>query len=246
MFRSLRTEQVADRVAEQLKRVLREGLFKPGDRLPSERDLAEQMGVSRPSVREAIQQLEMLGMLEPIHGMGTVVKNLTEQEISKPLEALLEGDRHSILEMTEVRACLESWAALRAAQKRTKSDLDLIHGYLEAMEQDLERGRIRAELDFLFHAAIGAAAHNRILLHLMHSIHDLMKHCVKVYREEVFVDRMEQEMIFGHHLRVFKAIQSQDPSTAQAAMKEHLEFVITEYRRRFLPDEPGDEGSSDR
>ncbi|MBM3299983.1 MAG: FadR family transcriptional regulator [Deltaproteobacteria bacterium] len=130
---------------------------------------------------------------------------------------------------------LRSWAARLAAGKRTEAELDLIRDYLEAMEHYLERGQIRAEVDFLFHAEIAAATHNRILLHLMQSIHELVNYSVKVHREQVFVNREDQETLFAHHLSVFKAIQNQDPEAAEAAMKEHLKYVISEYKRRFLP-----------
>lgn len=237
VFRSLRTERVADRVAAQLKKVIREGAFRPGDRLPSERDLAEEMGVSRPSVREAIQKLETLGMLESIHGDGTVVRNLTEQELAKPLESLLEDDKNSLVELNEVRACLESRAARLAATNRTNGDLDLIRGHLETMERDLEGGRIRPEADFQFHFEIAVATHNRFLLHLMQSIHELVEYSMKVHSEELFVNLEDQQKLFSHHLRVFKGIQNQDPDAAEAAMNEHFNHVIIEYKRRFLSGE---------
>lgn len=217
-----------------MKKAISDGVLRVGERLPSERELAEQMGVSRPSIREAIQQLELLGIVETVHGGGSVVKNLTEQEISKPMEIVLRDDRQRVLELTEVRAFMEAWAARQAAKNRTDEELRLIRGFLEEMERDLEKGQIRPEIDFKFHAEIAAATHNTIFVHLIENIHELISYSVKVHREQVFLTRESQETIFKHHLKVFKAIQDQDAEAAEAAMREHLNFVVREFKKKML------------
>ncbi len=238
LFRPIRPERVADKVAAQLKQAISSGALKVGERLPPERELAEQMGVSRPSVREAIQKLELHGMVQSIQGGGTVVKNLTEQEIGRPIEIVLGEDRQKVVELTEVRALMESWAAREAAKNRTAEELERIRRYLEEMEGDLERGMIRAEVDVKFHTEIAAAAHNTIFLHVIQNIYSLIMYSVKVYREEVFTTREDQETIFKHHLKIFKAIQNQDPEQAEAAMNQHLLYVVDEYKKRFLAARP--------
>ncbi len=120
LFKPIRLERISQKVAGQLKKAISNGALRVGERLPSERELAEQMGVSRPSIREAIQQLELQGIVEIVHGGGTVVKNITEQEILKPIEIFLGGDKQRVLELTEIRALLETWAARRAAQKQNR------------------------------------------------------------------------------------------------------------------------------
>lgn len=176
----------------------------------------------------------MLGMVESVHGEGTVIKNLAEQELSKPLEALLEADKYRILELTEVRACLEPWAARHAAENRTEKELDLIRRCLAEMQRDLEKGQIRPEVDCRFHVEIAAATHNTIFLHLIQSIHELISYSLKIHWEKVFLEREDQETIFSHHRRVFKAIEDQDPDAADAAMSEHLLFGIQEFEKRLL------------
>ncbi|MBI4962269.1 MAG: FadR family transcriptional regulator [Desulfomonile tiedjei] len=234
VFRPIRLERISEKVAGQLKKAISDGVLRVGERLPSERELAEQMGVSRPSIREAIQQLELLGIVETVHGGGSVVKNLTEQEISKPMEIVLRDDRQRVLELTEVRAFMEAWAARQAAKNRTDEELRLIRGFLEEMERDLEKGQIRPEIDFKFHAEIAAATHNTIFVHLIENIHELISYSVKVHREQVFLTRESQETIFKHHLKVFKAIQDQDAEAAEAAMREHLNFVVREFKKKML------------
>ncbi len=233
LFQRIKPERVSDKVANQLKKVITEGLFKVGDRLPSELELADQMGVSRPSVREAIQHLELLGLVESVHGGGTIVRSLTEQELRTPIETVLGEDRQKVVELTEVRAFMESWAARQAAQNRTEEELERMREYLEQMESDLTMGRIRADIDVKFHTEIAASSHNTIFLHMMQSIYKLITFSIKLYREQIFVSKEDQETIFKHHLHVFKAIQKRDPETAEAAMSDHLRFVIREYKSRF-------------
>lgn len=234
VFQPIRLERVADKVANQLKQAISQGLLRVGDRLPPERELAEKMGVSRPSVREALQKLEVVGLVQTVHGGGTIVKNITEQEVQTPIEAVIGRDKEKVVELAEVRACLETWAAKQAASVRTEEELEMIHKLLEMMERDLESGRIQSETDVKFHTAIAAAAHNTIFLHLMQSIYQLIEYSIKHHREEIFLTLEDQKAIYRHHLSVFKAIKDQDPLAASTAMGEHLGFVIKEYRRRFL------------
>jgi GntR family transcriptional regulator, transcriptional repressor for pyruvate dehydrogenase complex len=234
IFKPIKLERVSDKVASQLKEAIGAGTFRVGDRLPSERELGETMGVSRASVREAIQQLELLGLVESLHGGGTLVKNLTEQELQTPMEIILGEDIQKIVELTEVRAFMEAWAAKQAAELRSEEQLERMKFFLEEMELDLEKGLIRAEIDTKFHMEIAAAANNTIFMHLMHTIHQLVSYSVKLSREILFQDRTDQELIFQHHLQVFKAIQKRDPVRAESAMAEHLLFVIAEYKRKFF------------
>jgi len=231
IFKPIRLERVSNKVANQLKKAISEAVFRVGDRLPSERELSEQMGVSRPSIREAIQQLELQGLVATLHGGGTVVRNITEQDIAKPMEIFLGDDRQRVLELTEVRALLEPWAAKQAALNRTQEELDGIGRYLEEMEQDFEKGSIRYEIDFKFHTEIVAAAHNTIFLHLMSSIYQWVNYSIRLHREQVFLTKGAQRTIFRHHLKVFKGIHDMDPDVAEAAMKEHLLYVVEEFKK---------------
>jgi GntR family transcriptional repressor for pyruvate dehydrogenase complex len=235
LFSPIRVERVADKVADQLKKLISDGAVKVGDRLPPERDLAEQMGVSRASVREALQQLEMQGMLEIVHGGGSVVRNMTGQEIRKTLEIFLEQDRKRVLELAELRAFMEAWAAKEAAKNRTDAELETMRGYLEEMERDFEKGQIRYDIDFKYHTEIAAATHNTIYLHLIDNIYTLISYSIKVHREEVFTGRGDQETILNHHRAVYNAIRDRAPEAAEEAMKEHLVFVVREFKRKFFP-----------
>lgn len=236
LFTPIRVDRVADKVAEQLRRLISDGRVKVGDRLPSERELAEQMGVSRISIREALQQLEMQGMLEIVHGGGSIVRNITGQEIRKTLELFLERDPKRVLELAELRAFMEAWAAREAARHRTEAELGAIRGYLEEMERDFERGQIRYDVDFKYHTEIAGATHNTIYLHLIDNIYTLINYSIKIHHEEVFTGRDDQETILNHHRNIYNAIRDGDQDAAEVAMKEHLAFVVREFKKKFFPD----------
>lgn len=235
VFSPIRMERVSEKVAKQIKKAIGDRVFKVGDRLPSERDLAEQMGVSRPSVREALQLLEFQGILDTTHGGGSIVRNIAAQEIQSPIETVLKDDRQRVLELTEVRAFMEAWAARQAAEHRTQDELERIHGYLQEMEKDFERGRIRPDVDFKFHTEIAAATRNTIFVHLMDSIYSLVSYSVQVHREQVFVTPEDQETILNQHRKIFAAIRDREPIAAEAAMNEHLRFVVSQFKSKFLP-----------
>jgi GntR family transcriptional repressor for pyruvate dehydrogenase complex len=231
LFRPIRLERVSEKVAGQLREVISSGVLKIGDRLPSERDLAEQMGVSRASVREALQILAAQGIVESFHGGGSVVRNITDEDVRRPIQIFLESDRRRVLELTEVRAFMEAWAAREAALNWTEPELAGIRGYLEEMERDFAAGQIRFEVDFKFHAEIAAATHNTIFVHLIDSIYGLISYSVQIHREQVFVAKEDQATILSHHRTIFEAISNRDPDAAETAMKEHLLFVVASFKK---------------
>lgn len=236
LFRPIKLERVSEKAALQIKEAVISGLFKVGTRLPPERELAQQMGVSRPSIREAIHRLEILGLLESVHGGGTVVRSLTEKEIQRPMEMVLGENVCKVVELSEIRGFMEAWAAKMAAVNRTDADLAGLRQCLEESEHDLANGRINAELDLKFHTEIAAAAHNAIFLHLMQTIHRLIAFSVRLSREVLFPSNEDQETIFMHHLQIFKAIQLHDNEMAELTMSRHILFVKNEYRRKFFSD----------
>lgn len=234
VFRKIRSERLSEKVGEQLIKAISEGRFKVGEKLPSQPDLAELMGVSRPSIREAVKLLELQGMIETVQGGGTIVRNIAAQEIRTPIEVLLDADKEKILELTDVRALLEVWSAKRAASNRTEDELQQILSLIKAMEKDFETGSIHYELDAKFHKEIAGATHNTILTHLVGSFFDLISESIKFHREQMFVSRSDQIKILEHHRRVYEAIRDRDPERAQASMHEHLQFVIDEFRARIF------------
>ena len=117
MFKSIHRIRISDEVASQIKTLITEGKLKPGDRLPPERELIKQFGVSRPSLREALNSLVATGFLEVVQGNRTVVKSLVSGKIFEPLDNLLKEDSNTVFELIEVRKAIETWNAYFAAKR---------------------------------------------------------------------------------------------------------------------------------
>lgn len=231
-------ERVSDRIAARLKAYIANGVFKAGDRLPSERDLSVRMGASRTSVREAIQQLTQLGLVETVHGGGSVVQNLAAKEVGSPIARILARDRARVRELSEVRSALEGWAAGEAARNRTEADLVPILRSVEAAEIDFRRGRIRFETDLRFHAAVSAATRNTVCHHMARTLHELMADAVGGRKGLLLpAGPWAQEAILARHRRVYEAIRDRDAEAAVAEMKAHLESEADGYARSLPPEE---------
>jgi GntR family transcriptional regulator, transcriptional repressor for pyruvate dehydrogenase complex len=192
-----------------------EGL-QPGDRLPPERALAESLGVSRVSLRQAITALEVQHIVEVRHGGGvSLVRN--------PHDAAgqLEQRRRRIPDVLETREALETKLAELAAIRRTDDDLYRMEQALQAMEQAIKRGENGAQEDALFHGAVAAAARNGLLA-------DLMAH-IDLQVTETRVESLSQPgrppKSLRAHRRIAEAIRTGDPKRAAAAMRAHLKVV---------------------
>lgn len=234
VFKKIRPERLSEKVATQLKKAISQGVFRVGEKLPSQPELAEMMGVSRPSIREAIQILELHGMLESVKGGGTTVRNIAEQSIKKPMESFLDEDKARIIDLTEVRALMEVWAARKAAVTRYDHEADRMLEYLIEMESDFKSHEIRFEVDVKFHMEVASATHNVIFTHLIDSVFQLITRAIKLAREKVFLDRDDQRLILQHHRSVYEAIRDHDPDRAEVAMRNHLNFVINEFTTRLV------------
>ncbi|MEJ1995954.1 MAG: GntR family transcriptional regulator [Limibacillus sp.] len=156
-FSTIERERVADRVAEELKRLIAGGTLAPGERLPGERQLADMMGVSRVSVRAALQQLKAHGLVTAVQGGGTRVIASAEA-LDSALTQLIQANTKNLRDLMELRAHLECWAAGRAATRASEKDLDAIRAALYLMTDPDRPVRFKAEDDSAFHMAVAKAA----------------------------------------------------------------------------------------
>ncbi len=220
-FRPIQTERIYQKIVEQIRAMLTDGQIGPGDRLPSEREIAEQMGVSRAAVREAFSALEMTGLIEVRPGEGSFVKS---GDILTPF-ALLQAmavDEALAAEMFEIRRSLEGEAAWLAAQRRTEEDLRSIRYWLEQMGQDLSHYSHGEVADWEFHLAVAAASHNGLLLRVMHQLSEAMRRTVSTARRRLWsIPGMPQQLL-QEHVAVYAAIEAQDRSEARKRMAAHV------------------------
>jgi len=223
LFSTVKPRKVTDVVYRQLVSLIATGRLKPGERLPSERAMALEMGVSRQSVREVIHRARAEGLLEVRQGGGTFVISSLKASLNPPLSILLEGQAENIFEFLEIRRLIEAWCAERAAAGATRGDLRRIRGFLARMEQVKPPEEAWEKADLEFHSAIAAATHNVIAMHLMKGLEESFH---AYFKMKQFTTRSERkEDLLRQHKAIFEAIRKGDGKAAKQSMLEHLDYV---------------------
>ncbi len=227
----IKSTRIYEEIVRQIKQLISEGQLKSGDRLPPERDLAEKFVVSRTSVREALRALESLGLIEIRPGEGTFVREVSIDALVGPLALLLTTQREAIAELFEARRLLEPALAGLAAARATRDEIQEMDRILEAQAKEIAAGNTGLAQDAAFHAAIGAAAHNRAITRLAHAIMDLLSQS----REESLNTPGRPTRSHQDHRRILAAITARDERAARQAMLDHLEAVEMLVLRREGP-----------
>lgn len=226
-FQRIDAEKLSQSVVRQIEQLILRGILRPGERLPSERELSERLGVSRPSLREAIAELQDRGLLATRAGAGIYVADVLGSAFSPALIRLFAAHDQAVLDYIGFRRDLEGVAAARAAVAGTDTDLKVIDTILRKMEvaHGKRNPSDEAELDAQFHLAIIEASHNVIMLHMMRSMFDLLKEGVFYNRQVMFKQRNTRDILLDHHRAINDAIQARDPDAAREAVNVHLTFV---------------------
>lgn len=224
-FKPIKPKKISLQISEQIRSSILAGEFAPGDKLPPERELAEMFGVSRPSVREALNMLAAAGLVESYQGGGTVVKSLVETATGSPLSELIKAESERALDVIEVRKGMEAWTAYYAAQRALPDDIRKLETIVGNMESNLEDLKSSEDLDANFHILVARSTHNIVWLHLMQTIFDAMKEFQRGVWRAVYLTEEDHRILFTHHKAVFEAIRDRAPERAREAMLAHLTFA---------------------
>ena len=211
--------------AEQLRHLIESNYFAPGDRLPSERELAALLGVSRTTVREAISSLEALGFIEVRHGSGSYVTSSAPQRNLSPIwNAWYAVHRYELIHLLQVREALETKAALLAVAHAGPGLVGSLRPTLEEMRLAVARGDVEeaARLDARFHSTIDAACGNPILVQLLSSLETVLEND----RLAVFSLPGRMERSLHDHILIIDAIERQDAEALQHAVRQHFANVV--------------------
>ncbi|WP_421703274.1 FadR/GntR family transcriptional regulator [Aliiroseovarius sp.] len=226
-FQKIQSEKLSAAVVRQIELLILRGILRPGERLPSERDLAEKLGVSRPSLREAIADLQEQGLLTAKAGAGIYVADVLGSAFSSSLIRLFSRHDEAVTDYLSFRRDMEGLAAERAAKYGTDTDLQVIDELYHKMEAAGDgMGR---ELDADFHTAIIEASHNVLMLHMMRSMYDLLREGVFYNRQVMFSQKVTKADLLDQHRKINAAIQARDPVRARAAIERHLDQVCEAY-----------------
>ena len=226
-FRRIQTEHKADSIVRQIEKLILAGVLHPGERLPAERDLAERMGVSRPSLRQALAELERRDLLVSRPGSGVYVAEVLGSAFAPPLVRLFATHDEALFDYLAFRRDLEGLAAERAARQGSDTDLAVVDSIFRRMEEAAGANDPKAEarLDAEFHLAIIEAAHNVIMVHMMRSMFDLLQQGVFYNRRIMFERRTSRKAMLDQHRAINDALQARDAAGARAAVEAHLGFI---------------------
>lgn len=224
-----------DAVAARLEHLILDGVFRPGQLLPSERRLCERLGVSRSSLREGLRALRSKGIIVTRQGRGSVVADLVPGRDDSPLMHLLRDHPRTLYDLLEVRSLLEGESAKLAAERATPADRVLIQRRYEAMvEYVKECPKIEvkqlAHLDHAFHLAICQASHNPVLVHTLQTLTDLLLSSVFASVKNLYHREAPREMINRQHARLYRAIIEGKPQAAKRAALDHLAGIGEQLR----------------
>lgn len=217
-LRPLQRSRLYEQLVERLLSLVHELDLQPGDRLPPERELSADLGVSRASVRQALVVLEVQGLIEVRHGEGAILRS------SRPDDAVLsavEAHKRRLPDVIDAREALEVKIASLAAERRTKEDLASIDAALDAMAAEIERGERGLDGDQQFHSAVTAAARSELLADLMAGI----ANAVRESRLESLSQPNRPEISLASHREIAAAIRAGDADAAGLAMREHIRLV---------------------
>lgn len=226
-FRPVTPEKLSSAVVRQIEQLILRGILRPGARLPSERDLAEQLGVSRPSLRDALSALQDSGLLSAKPGAGVYVSEVLGGAFAPALTDLFARHDEAVFDYLSFRRDMEGLAAARAARLGSDTDLAVIQAVFDKMSGSVnERGSdAEAELDVQFHMAIVEASHNVVMLHMMRSMYDLLRSGVFYNRQVMFKQRTTRAALLDQHRAINAALQARDPEGARSAVEAHLDYV---------------------
>lgn len=218
-------ESLSAQVAEQIQNIIIQGGLVPGDKLPSERQLAEQLGVSRTVVREATHSLQERGLVRVASGSGVYVTRLTPDVVIQNIRLLVMVQEHSFQDLMEVRLMIEGEIAGLAAQRagnENLAELDLIVQEMEKLvpqvQSDSEALEQFAQADMLFHQALARATGNVLLPVLLSPITDLMLE----FRRTLSKSPGAPERAFHFHQAILRALRRRDVESCRQLMGEHM------------------------
>ena len=212
--------QVSDGLSRRLEQLIRDGVIVHEERLPPERELARHLGVSRTSLREALHELELKGLIDRRPGRGTVVLDPNVSQVGESLLGHLQGAERDLRHVMDLRAVLEPPIAARAAQRATPGDVRKLRELVDAMRRERSRAR-SAQLDVEFHDAIAESTHNPHLVRLLR----FASEWIDESRRAVAFDRRRRDRSISAHEEIVAGIESRDPDRAMVAMRRHIDAV---------------------
>ncbi len=224
MFTAIKTTKVYEQVIEQIKEMVSNGTLKRGDKLPSERELSVQLGVSRASIREALRALEVIGLLDCRQGEGNFIKENFGDSLFEPLSIMFMLNKSEPQEVFELRTIIEVETAALAAKLITEEELKELKQLIDMMKNCEDEDQ-QSKLDKDFHYNIAKASKNFLILTILNTVSTLIDSLIKDARLQILKNESNKNVIDYHHERIYNALTKRDSQEASTIMRMHMELV---------------------
>lgn len=224
-FKQIKNNKVYEKIIDQIRDMIYEKELNKGDKLPSERQLKKDLGVSRASIREAFSALEMIGLIESRPGEGTFIRDSFEEDVFNPLSLILLLNDNVAEELLELRRVLEIDCVKLAAKRATADEIEEIKGYIDDLISSSGYEEKSITADKCFHYSIAKASGNTVLLFFMRSISEALDFHIKNTRTMLVSDEETMNKFAVQHQEIFKALKNNNAEKAAAEMKKHLDYV---------------------
>lgn len=227
-FSAIRQSKVSEDIINQIKDLIRGGKLKPGEKLPSERQLAMALEVGRSSLREAINSLSLMGLVEVRQRKGIYVSSVSAPLVADPLRQLMADGPKVFADLYDIRIDIEVASATAAAEHRTDEQLAVIGKNLGDMKDKRGENVYATDNDLQFHLAIAEASDNFLRVHIIKEIFDLASDHIDSALQKIAARQENINTIFSQHTDIYTAIAKKAGAKAGAAMKAHLEWIKSE------------------
>ncbi|MEX3747904.1 MULTISPECIES: FadR/GntR family transcriptional regulator [Lysinibacillus] len=222
-------------IVDQIREYFLNGELQPGEKLPTERELASRFNVSRTSVREALRKLEIKGIIEIKQGSGSFIRTPEYHSLGEELSStIIKTEKKLIYEMLELRQALEVECAFLASRRATSEDLERIGKALEMMDQVKNDVELGIQADLSFHINIVLASHNSIFLQLFQTLSEHMQDTIRVTRRQRLNDPERTQETIDEHKEIFLAIAAGDANQAKQLMEKHITQIRRELTESLL------------
>jgi GntR family transcriptional repressor for pyruvate dehydrogenase complex len=223
LFSPVKTSKKSDEVYNQLFSLISSGKLSPGDKIPSERELAAELRISRQSIREALNRAEVMGLIRVRQGEGSFILSFVNDTLKAPLTLIIEREAERIFEFLEIRKLVEGWCAEKAAVEATSEDLQSMRKILGKMKKVASKDKQWEQLDLALHLSFAKATHNVIAVHIMEALKANFGPFFKFAKSMPSSEKID--VLWQHHYEIFKAIENRNPEAAKRKVIEHLNFI---------------------
>lgn len=224
MIKDEKNLKVYDRVVEQVRNMIIDGSLKKGDKLPSERYLAEQLNISRSSVREAMRALDVIGLVESRHGGGNYIRQSFENSLFEPLSMIFMLEKCKARDILELRRIMEVETSALAASRISNDELNKLSSIIERMKITTDE-EVNVQLDRDFHYSIARASENFLVINILDVISTLMDTFIKGARGMILSNEKNRQELNLRHESIYKSLARHDIEDTVNEMRKHFNLI---------------------